>query len=134
MVACWDAGTFDGAPETPVKWLADENFDNDILRGIGRRVSRFDVVRVQDIPEIAGSDDRAVLAWSTANGKVLLTHDILTMIPAMHEQLQQFASCSPIVLVPDSLPINVVIDDILLLDECSVASDWVSGVVYLPLS
>jgi hypothetical protein len=55
------------------------------------------------------------------------------MIPAMQEQLRLFASCSPIVLVPDSLPISLVIEDIVLLDECSVEVDWASGVVYLPL-
>jgi hypothetical protein len=48
-----------------VKWLADENFDNDILRGIRRRVAGFDVVRAQDLVEISGLDDPAVLAWTT---------------------------------------------------------------------
>jgi len=74
-----------------------------------------------------------VLAWATANGRAVLTHDLSTMIPAMQEQLRLFASCSPIVLVPDSLPISLVIEDIVLLDECSVEVDWASGVVYLPL-
>jgi hypothetical protein len=77
-----------------VRWLADENFDNDILRGIRRRGARFDVVRVQDIPEISGLDDAALLEWATVNGRV---------------------------------------DEILLLDEGSVESDWASGVLYLPL-
>lgn len=74
-----------------------------------------------------------MLAWATANGRAVLTHDLSTMIPAMQEQLRLFASCSPIVLVPDSLPISLVIEDIVLLDECSVEVDWASGVVYLPL-
>ena len=64
---------------------------------------------------------------------LLSTHDLSTMIPAMHEQLRLFASCSPIVLVPDLLPISLVIEDILLLDECSVERDWASGVIYLSL-
>ena len=55
-----------------MRWLADENFDNDILRGIRRRVSGFDVVRVQDIAEISGLDDPAVLAWATTNDRVVL--------------------------------------------------------------
>ena len=117
-----------------MKWLTDENFDNDIVRGILRRTSGFDVVRVQDIPEISGLEDSEVLGWATTNGRVRLTHDLSTMIPAVHEQLRRFASCSPIVLVPDSLPVSLVIDDVLLLDECSVEADWVSGVIYLPLA
>jgi hypothetical protein len=62
-----------------LKWLADENFDNDILRGIRRRAAEFDVVRVQDIAEISGLDDPAVLAWATAHGRVVMTHDLSTM-------------------------------------------------------
>jgi predicted nuclease of predicted toxin-antitoxin system len=71
-----------------VKWLADENFDNDILRGIRRRVDGFDVVRAQDVAEISGSDDPAVLAWATTNNRVILTHDLSTMIPAIQEQVK----------------------------------------------
>jgi hypothetical protein len=63
----------------------------------------------------------------------VLTHDISTMIPAMHEQLRLFAACAPVVLVPGSLSISRVIDDILLLDEYSVEYDWASAVIYLPL-
>ena len=80
-----------------MKWLADENFDNDILRGIRRRVAGFDVVRAQDVAEISGLDDPAVLAWATMNDRVVLTHDLSTMIPAMQEQVKRFGSCSPIV-------------------------------------
>lgn len=116
-----------------MKWLADENFDNDILHGVLRRTPDFDVVRVQDIPEISGSDDSAVLAWATADGRVLLTHDLATMVPAMLEQLRTAASCSPLVLVPDSIPIHLAIEEILLLNECSHESDWAPGVIYLPL-
>ena len=65
-----------------MKWLADENFDNDIIRGILLRVPEFDIIRVQDIPQISGKDDPAMLAWSTTNGRVVLTHDLSTMIPA----------------------------------------------------
>jgi len=68
-----------------VKWLADENFDNDIIRGIWRRLSGFDLIRVQDVPDISGSGGSEMLALATANGRALLTHDVSTMIPAMHE-------------------------------------------------
>lgn len=133
MVPQRPAAASDGPPEIPVKWLADENFDNDILRGVLRRTPDFDVVRAQDIPEISGSDDSAVLAWATADGRVLLTHDLATMVPAMLEQLRTAASCSPLVLVPDSVPIHLAIEEILLLNECSDEPDWAAGVIYLPL-
>jgi hypothetical protein len=47
-----------------VKWLADENFRNSIIRGVLRRAPDFDIIRVQDVPQISGEDDPAMLAWA----------------------------------------------------------------------
>lgn len=114
-----------------MKWLADENLDNAIVRGLLRRSSGFDIVRVQDIPPVSGEADVIVLDWATREGRIVLTHDVSTMIPAMREI--RASHCAPIVFVPDSLPVGQAIEEILVLDECSAASDWASGVVYLPL-
>lgn len=86
-----------------MKWLADENFDNDIIRGILRRAPAFDIVRAQDLPQIAGEDDLVLLSWAAQNNHVVLTHDLSPMVPAMR-QLQRASDCGPIVLVPDSKP------------------------------
>jgi Domain of unknown function (DUF5615) len=115
-----------------VKWLADENLDNDIIRGLLRRLPGFDVVRVQDLDEISGCDDSVLLSWATENNRILLIHDLTTMVPAIQQQLRS-GSCAPIVLVPDSLPVGTVIEDILLLESCAIQSDWAAGVIYLPL-
>ena len=124
------ARAFDGAPENQLKWLADENFDNNILRGIWRRAAGFDVIRTQDGAEIPGLDDAAVLAWATANDRVVLTHDLSTMIPAMREQVRRFISCAPIVMVRDSLPVSLVIGEVLLLNECAIENDWAAAVIF----
>jgi len=65
-----------------VKWLADECFDSGIVRGLLRRCPTLDLIRTQDVAEIAGTDDQTLLAWATANDRVLLTHDLATMVPA----------------------------------------------------
>ncbi len=117
-----------------MKWLADENFDNGILRGIRRRQKTFDVVRVQDIPEISGAEDPEMLAWATIHARTVLTHDLSTIIPAMRIQLRRAGACAKLLLVPDRLAAVIAIEDILLLDECSNEADWAAGVLYLPLS
>jgi Domain of unknown function (DUF5615) len=43
------------------RFLADENFNNQIVRGILRQGSDIDIVRVQDAG-LSGADDLAVLA------------------------------------------------------------------------
>jgi len=41
---------------------ADENFNNNIVRGLLRRKSDLDIVRVQDIG-LSGADDPKILEW-----------------------------------------------------------------------
>jgi len=127
------SGALAGPPKEPVKWLADENFRNAIIRGILRQRPAFDIVRAQDIPQLSGQDDRVLLRAAAAEGQVVVTHDVSTMIPAMREQIRVASRCSPIVFVPDSLPVGSVIEDLLLLDECATEADWAAGVLYLPL-
>ena len=53
-------------PEVALRWLADENFNNDILRALLRRSPDVDVVRAQDAG-LTGVDDEALLAWLRHN-------------------------------------------------------------------
>jgi len=92
----------------------------------------FDIVRAEDVPEISGQDDWTLLRFATADGRVLVTHDLSTMIPAMQELMRVESGCAPIVLVPDSLPVFA-IADLLVLDGCAVQADWAAGVIYIPL-
>jgi hypothetical protein len=46
-----------------LRWLADENFNNDILRALFRRNPGIDVVRAQDAG-LTSADDEALLAWA----------------------------------------------------------------------
>ena len=116
-----------------MKWLADENFRGAIVRGLQRKSPALDIVRAQDVREILGQDDRVLLSFATAEGRVVATHDVSTMIPAMYEQTRLQSRCAPIVLVPDSLPVAAAVDDLLLLDACATEEDWAAGVIYIPL-
>ncbi len=57
---------------------ADENFNNDIVRGLLRRNPYVDIVRIQDVG-LSGADDPTVLEWTAEEGRVLLTHDVTTI-------------------------------------------------------
>jgi hypothetical protein len=58
-----------------LKFLADENFNNDILRGVLRLNPEIDIIRVQDT-DLVAAPDPVVLAWAAEQGRVLLTHDV----------------------------------------------------------
>lgn len=116
-----------------MKWLADENLRNAIIRGLLRHQPSFDIVRAQDLPELSGHDDLTLLRFATSTDRVLLTHDLSTMVSARRTQLRLHSRCAPIVLIHDSLSISHVIEDLLLLDQCSEPADWSAGILYLPL-
>ena len=61
-----------------LRLAADENFNNDIVRGLWRRKPDLDIVRVQDIG-LSGADDPTVLEWAAQEGRILLTHDVSTI-------------------------------------------------------
>ncbi len=70
-----------------LRFAVDENFNNDILRGLLRRKPELDIVRVQDI-SLSGADDSTVLEWAARDGRVLLTHDVTTITHYAYERIQ----------------------------------------------
>lgn len=52
-----------------IKFLADESFNNQIIRGILRQAPAIGIVRVQDV-NLSGVDDPTVLTWAAAAGRI----------------------------------------------------------------
>jgi len=71
-----------------LRLLADENFNNNIIRGVRRRAFEADIVRVQDVG-LTGSDDPTVLEWAARNQRVLLTHDVSTITAFAYDRIRQ---------------------------------------------
>ena len=115
-----------------LRLLADENCNGSIVRGLARRQPEMDVVRVQDVG-LSGADDRTVLAWAASEGRVLLTHDQKTMPKYAYERTVAGLSMPGVFIGDTNLPVQQVIDDILLLVECSEEHEWEGQVRYLPL-
>jgi predicted nuclease of predicted toxin-antitoxin system len=115
-----------------LKLAADENLNNDILRGLGRMVPAVDIVRVQDVG-LAGADDAQVLDWAASAGRVLVTHDVATMTAAAYERAARGQSMPGIFEVPASISTRQAIDDLRLIVEVSVEGEWEGQVRYLPL-
>ncbi len=61
-----------------IRLAADEDFDDDILRALSRRLPDVDLVRVQDAG-LRSAADAEILEWAAHAGRVLLTHDVSTM-------------------------------------------------------
>jgi hypothetical protein len=115
-----------------LRFLADENFNNQIFRGVLRRNSDVDIVRVQDVG-LAEADDPTVLEWAAQNGRIVLTHDVTTMTNFAYERVQAGLSMPGLFEVSRRVPVGLAIEEILLLDECSLEGEWEGQVRFLPL-
>ena len=113
-------------------FIADENFNGDILRGLLRRAADLSVVRVQDLA-LSGADDATVLAWAAKHNRILLTHDITTITRYAYERVAAGLRMPGVLVVPVTMPIGRSIEDLLLLTECSFPDEWNDQVQYLPL-
>jgi len=60
-------------------FCTDENFNNNILRALLRRLPALDIVRIQDVG-LTGIDDVSLLGWAGREGRIVLTHDVKTMV------------------------------------------------------
>jgi len=115
-----------------MRFLADENFDNDILRGVRQVAPDFDVIRVQDT-EMYQAADPVVLAWAAAGNRIVLTRDVSTMPDYAYERIAAGLFMPGMFVVSDRTSIGQIIAELLIIDGASQAAEWQNLVFYLPL-
>lgn len=115
-----------------LRFLADENFNNQIVRGALRQNPNVNIVRVQDVG-LSGADDPTVLEWAAQQGRVVLTHDVATMTQFAYERIQADLSMPGVFEVSRRVPVGLAIEEILLIAACSLEGEWEGQVRFLPL-
>jgi predicted nuclease of predicted toxin-antitoxin system len=115
-----------------LRFLSDENFNSDIVRGLLLRHPDLDLVRVQDVG-LEEADDPTILAWAAENNRILLTHDRATMPDFAYARLIDGQPMPGVFVLNDRFPVKQAIDELLLIDACSKQVEWAGRVLYLPL-
>jgi hypothetical protein len=115
-----------------IRLLADENFNNNIVRAVRLREPGIDLLRVQDVG-IAGADDPTVLEWAAGHQRILLTHDVATITAFAYERVRAGKPMPGVFEVGRTVAVRSAIDDIVLLATCSKDGEWEGQVHYLPL-
>ncbi|MDZ8261609.1 DUF5615 family PIN-like protein [Nostoc sp. ChiQUE01b] len=114
-----------------LKFLADENFDNTVVRGLFRRSPEIDIVRVQDVG-LSGKDDPTILDWAAQEGCILLTHDVSTITRYAYDRVRQGQTMPGVIEISLDASVGRVIEDILVLVKCSQEGELEGQVQYLP--
>jgi hypothetical protein len=115
-----------------VRFLADENFNNQIVRGILRQNPDIDIVRVQAVG-LSGIDDPTVLAWAAEQERIVLTHDVATMTVFAYARIEVGLSMPGLFEIGYLVSVGLAIEEIILIAECSLDGEWEGQVRFLPL-
>jgi hypothetical protein len=115
-----------------LRLAADENFNNDIVRGVLRQQPGLDLIRIQDAG-LSGAEDPSVLDWAATAGRVVLSHDVSTMTGFASERVRRGQPMPGLVQAGRDVPMRTVIADIILLAECALPEEMEGQIIYLPL-
>jgi len=115
-----------------LRFLTDEDFDNDVARGLLQRLADLDLVRVQDVG-LGGVADPEILEWAATEGRVLLTHDVSTMKPFAYSRVASGLPMPGVFVVSQTRPVGLIIEHLVLLAECSLEGEWEGRVRHVPL-
>ncbi len=115
-----------------LRFLTDEDFNRAIVRGVLRAPLSIDILRVQDVG-LRTQDDASVLEWAAVEGRILLTHDAQTMPTHAYKRILEGLTMPGVFVVQQEVSIGRIIEDIMLISECSREGEWEGQVHYLPL-
>jgi ABC-type sugar transport system substrate-binding protein len=114
-----------------LRLLADENFNGRILRALIRQNPDLDVVRAQDTP-LSGADDPTLLEFAAAEGRILLTHDIETLVGYAWKRVRSGIAMPGVIVVLTDRPIGQVLEDLETLLLASRPEELVAQIYFLP--
>jgi hypothetical protein len=112
--------------------VADENFNNAIVRGLLRVKPDLDIVRVQDIG-LSSTDDPVILEWAANEDRVLLTHDVTTITKYAYERVEAGKYMPGVIEVSRRVSLGTAIDEILYVAEVCNHGELDGQIIYLPL-
>jgi len=102
------------------------------MRGLARRLPQLDFVSVRDVG-LAGSPDLVLLKWAANEQRIMLTHDVNTMVRDANELVALGEPMAGVILVPDQLGIGRAINNLVTMLEDSTEATMRNSVKYVSL-
>ncbi len=115
-----------------MRFLTDEDFNHDILRGVLGFLPEMNVLTVQEV-SLTNVDDPIILAWAAQDERVVLTHDAKTMTRYALQRVNITLPMPGVVVVRKLAPLAICIDDLIYLAQAGGDADFRNQVVYIPL-
>jgi hypothetical protein len=111
-----------------IRLLADENFQQPVLRGLLLRLPELDVVTAEEVG-LRATPDEDILAWAAAENRVVVTHDISTFLPAAFRRLANGDPHPGTIGIPWLTPIGRAVEFLLVLISTGSEADFEGSVI-----
>lgn len=114
-----------------IRYQADADLNQAIVTGVLRRESTIDF-QTAFAAGLEGVKDIEVLEIAAQQGRILVSHDRKTM-PSEFAAFIISNQSSGVIIVSRKLPIEAVIEELLLIWAASSGEEWVNRIAKLPL-
>jgi hypothetical protein len=115
------------------RFLADHDLNEHLVCGVVRREPAIEFIRVRDI-DMHERPDAEVLAYAAEHQMLVISHDVNTMPANAYTRIRAGALMAGLLMVKQSDPVGMVIDDLILIWSASEAEEWQNVVGFLPLT
>lgn len=115
-----------------IRVVADENLNGKLLRELIKLLPLLDIIRVQDT-EIFQADDATVLAWAAKERRVLLTHDVQTLLNDAYKRIENGQPMPGVIAIADEASIGIVLNDLEVMIAAGGEEDFRNQVRYVPM-
>lgn len=113
-------------------FLADNDFNEHITDGLLRREPTINITRVRDY-ELQKHPDENILQFAANRGLIVISHDVNTMPATAFARIDAGLPLPGLIMVRQSLPVALVIDNLLLIWSATEAEEWARQVWFLPI-
>jgi len=100
------------------------------LEALHKRFPDLDVVRIQDT-HLYQAPDPEVLEWAAQENRIVLTHDVQTLVGDAYERLKQGLPMPGVILVPSTLAIGKAIYELGVMIGAGQPDDFDNQVVFV---
>lgn len=114
------------------RFLAGENFNGAIGRGLRSRDPSLDIATVRDVG-LAGEEDSLVLEWAATESRIVLSHDVNTMTDAAYARVRAGLPMPGLIVMRDKIGAGIAIEQILLIAQAGFEGEWEGQVIHVPL-
>lgn len=117
----------------------DQNFNLELFNAVAREYGKqgehgepdLGVVRLFDVG-LSEASDEAVLEWAAQEERIVLTHDIKTMVPLANTRVREGLRMPGVIAVRGTAAYGSVVEDLCILLSASTPAEWEGRIARLP--